>query len=69
MQNYKIRITTQEQLNLDVETVCRAMDDLSAAAIGLTSGNQQSFVQFMQVRDDFKDFAKGFLNQYESIKF
>lgn len=64
---YKARIITEEKLQEDFNIAMSNIDDLSAAALNLPNGGPQAYSNFMQIRDNFRDYYLKMKNDYKPV--
>ena len=64
---YKARIITEEKLQEDFSIAMSNIDDLSAAALNLPNGGPQAYSNFMQIRDNFRDYYLKMKNDYKPV--
>lgn len=67
MKHYKMRIVTEEKLQEDIDIAMSNIDDLSAAALNLTNGGSQAYSQFIQLRDNFRDYTLKMKDDYKPV--
>ena len=66
-QQYRMRIISEQQLQDELNSAMSTIDDISAAAIGLSTGGQQAYTQFILLRDEFRDRTLQIKNNYQDL--
>lgn len=64
----KIHDTWCEKQQQDYEQMMQAVDDLGAAALGLTTNGAQGYLQFIQARDNFKQMFLDTSKHYRYVE-
>jgi ACT domain-containing protein len=67
MKHYRMRIVSEEKLQEDLDIAMSNIDDLSAAALNLTSGGSQAYSQFIQLRDTFRNYTLKMRDDYKPV--
>lgn len=68
MHKISLRIVDIKRFNEDTSKSIRLVDELSAAAMSLTTGGAMAYSNFMQIRDEFKDHINEVSKTYRTVE-
>ena len=68
MYKVSVRMVDYEQFMLDCEKSRRLVDELCAAAFGVTTGGPMGYTAFIDARHDFKQHIENLIKSYKVVE-